>query len=629
MAETISFEDAWGAKPKETLSFEDAQSLPSKALDFMTGYTRSIIGQGMGMGLGDEAEAGVRSLIPGQGGYTENLDRIRSEQEKFSQDHPVIATGAEIAGGMVPAVLSRGKTAPASLTRATGRAMGEGAGYGAAYGFGTGEGVEDRISGAGLGGALGGAVGAVASPLSFGAAWAGRELGRPAFNRIRSLVNPDAEAARRVAGAIETDAGQGLTQAQQAYARQASGQPVTNMDSGGETTRALARSAMNQSPEARATLDKSINDRFVGQGERINSWLQSRTGFSGDASAKRDALLDQARKANRPAYAKAYSAGNKNLASPELDRLMQAPEVQAAAQAALKSGKSRAVAERMPWNPNVRNLQFWDYVKRELDGAAGVAGRAGDKGRADVLSTLSRDLRAELDAMVPDFKAARAGAAQFFGAEDALEAGQKFINLNVDVKQARRAILKMSPAERDLFAEGFVSSIMDKVNRVRDRANVIQQIWGSQKSREQIETALGSQKAREFEVFMGVEEIMDRARSAQGNSTTARQLVELGLAGTTGGLAWWGTGDLTTGVLVAALTRGGRAVSGRVTQGADDSVAKRVAEMLTSDDPTIYKRGLQTIAKSDALLARIRSTVSSFAGVTAGQQGSQLGGAGE
>ncbi len=52
---------------------------------------------------------------------------------------------------------------------------------------------------------------------------------------------------------------------------------------------------------------------------------------------------------------------------------------------------------------------------------------------------------------------------------------------------------------------------------------------------EQIQIALGPQRATELESMLRVENVMNMARGAvQGNSTTARQLFEMGLAGGAG-----------------------------------------------------------------------------------------------
>jgi hypothetical protein len=87
-------------------------------IDFMTGYTRSLIGQGVGLGFGDEAEAGVRAGLAKASGderelseiYGEQLSKIRSEQNQFAEAHPYISTGAELTGGLMAAAATRGKS---------------------------------------------------------------------------------------------------------------------------------------------------------------------------------------------------------------------------------------------------------------------------------------------------------------------------------------------------------------------------------------------------------------------------------------------------------------------------------------------------------------------------------------
>ena len=646
--------DALLGEPEEQPKTSKASALDAlleQSVDFMTGYTRSLVGQGAGLGFGDEAEAGIRSVIPGQGSYDENLGRIRGEIKQFGQDHPYIATGTELAGAMIPAIASRGRTAPQSLARATGQNIATGAGYGAGYGFGTGEGAEDRLSQAGISGLLGGAVGGAATPLVQAGVWAGQRLAQPMMNRIRAIANPEREAARSVATAIDVDrrvGSGGLTNQGTAIARQQTGQPIMNMDQGGEVTRRLARSAANQSPEAGATLHGAIDDRFQGQGERITTWLRTRTGATGEASTTRENLTQQARRANRPAYQAAYAAGDRGVWSENLERLTGSPDVLQAMKSAATTGKGRAVNDGFgQFNPGVRfnqqdilefvpnaqgqrthpNLQFWDYTKRELDDAANAARRAGRNEEASRISESARQLRDELDNIVPEYRGARQGAAQFFQAEDALEAGQNFINLNVDIADARRALARFSSAERALFQEGFVSSLMDKVNRIDDRANVIRRIWGSAKSRDQIRMVLGPQRANEFEAFMGIEQVMDAARGSMGNSTTARQLVELGLAsgagaGVGGYSAWSGADPWSAagaGVLAAVLVRGGRGLKQRAVQQVDESVARRIATMLTSDDPNIYRQGLQIVGRSQRMMQNLRSYLGAASGIGASQ----------
>jgi hypothetical protein len=182
------------------------------------------------------------------------------------------------------------------------------------------------------------------------------------------------------------------------------GGPAKIMDIGGETTRALARSASNTSPDGRQLLNNTINDRFEGQTGRVTKWLDDTFNYP-NAHAQQQAIEQTAKNVNRPAYAKAYQEGDRPIWSPELQRLVGSPDVVDAMRNAAEKGKSRAIAEGIGgFNSSVQispsgvveftkgkngvptypNLQFWDYTKRALDDQAKSLARAGADGQAGV-----------------------------------------------------------------------------------------------------------------------------------------------------------------------------------------------------------------------------------------------------
>jgi hypothetical protein len=84
-------------------------------------FARALIGQGVGMGWGDEAEAWLRSRITGRP-YEGERARINQEYNQFQERHPYLAPGAEFAGGVLPAVgaymmtpFTGGAAAPAAV----------------------------------------------------------------------------------------------------------------------------------------------------------------------------------------------------------------------------------------------------------------------------------------------------------------------------------------------------------------------------------------------------------------------------------------------------------------------------------------------------------------------------------
>lgn len=169
------------------------------------------------------------------------------------------------------------------------------------------------------------------------------------------------------------------------------------------------------------------------------------------------------------------------------------------------------------------------------------------------------------------------------------------------IKEARIAFQQLNNAEREMFRQGFASDLLDKIAKSGDRRNIVNSIFGSADARERLNLALGPQGAQRIEAAARLENVMDLLRTAvQGNSTTARQLAELGLAGGTGYL--YSGGDLTTTggfALAALLARRGAA---RI----DQRVATRVAEMLSSNDPQILRNAYNMVARNQSIMAAVR-----------------------
>jgi len=573
----------------------------------------------------DDIAAAGRYVTGGADSYQDALDRERAINRVDDADRPVTSYGTQIGAGLAlpgGALASSGVRGAAAV----------GAGYGALYGAGQGDGVGDRANRAVTGGAVGGALGAGGSLALSGIGAAGRAVAERAgvpLGIARGAINPEQEAARRIAAAAERDVASPNAQPDAhlfAAAREA-GQPVLPLDEGGETTRALARSAANTSTEAREALQGAVGARNAGQGERIADYVGRLTGTGGDVTATREALQAQARQANRPAYARAYAEGSGGLWDEALQDLTAAPAVQQAIAKASRTGANRAVVDgfRPLVSPFARNadgsyalrqaadgsvaypsLQFWDHVKRNLDDAFTVAQRQGRNSEAADIDGLRKGLVGMLDERVPSFASARAGAAAAFGAQDALEAGQKFVTTTMATPDARRAVAKLSTPERELFADGFSSALIDRVRSLGDRRDVVNTIFGSPKAREHVEIAIGKERASKLEAFLRVENVMTQAgRAVTGNSTTARQLVELGLAGGAGA-AGQGilTGDFSASNLGFGALLGNLARQGAIK--VDARVAQRVGEMLASADPEALRKVTDQVARQPAFMRVIR-----------------------
>jgi muramidase (phage lysozyme) len=594
----------------------------------LPGVARAVVPPGMNEIIG-LARLGYEYLSDQQGGATSSYktarDEVRGAQQAAQKDHPGTYLGTNILGAVAMPI--GGLASAATLPARIGRGAIIGSGMGAAAGAGAGEDLGSRVTGAASGGAVGAGLGAAApvalKGLELGAGAVGAAL-RPITTAIRGARDPEAEAARRVMVARNRDvkAGDaGLSDAEFASS-QAAGVPVANVDQGGSVTRSLARSAANTSPEARGALERMTSDRFEGQGPRAAQFLAGLVSTRANATWTREALEKTAQTARKPYYDRAYRDGAGGIWDRELSELSQAPAMQDAVKAATTQAQNRSASGRAGsyLSPNQQpTLEFWDLVKRQIDQKINVARRAGEKEDVMELNDLRSILVKKLDTAVPSYATARGVAAELFKASNALEAGEMFVTSG-KIHEVAKAMSKMSPEERELFAEGFVSSFIDKVNKVGDRRSILNQIQQSTDAKNRFNIVLGTQKSKELEAFLRTENIMDRMRGALGNSTTARQLVEAGLAGGATGIY---TGDLTSAGTAAGLVFALRSGSKLLNERIDQNVSRRVGEMLASNDPKILQKGVALVSKSPQLMKMLRAADNAAARV-GGQQSASV-----
>lgn len=187
----------------------------------MTHGVASNFAQGATFGLGDEAIAGTAALrsawdrgslsgVPDD--YNDALNIERGSEKNFQSQHPLIALGSQLAGGLATG-FAGGETAAG---RAVASSLGEGslgariaknaavgAASGGLYGFGSGEGgAENRLDSAGKSALFGGAVGS-AIPVA-GAAFDALKGG--ASNIVRGVGAQDTEALQQASSDLHSAA---------------------------------------------------------------------------------------------------------------------------------------------------------------------------------------------------------------------------------------------------------------------------------------------------------------------------------------------------------------------------------------------------------------------------------------
>jgi len=590
----------------------------------MTGYIGDtpIVGPAL-LGLAERGAAGLTSMINGSD-YGQNLEQAQRTVQAAQEQNPYSRMAGGVAGNVASMAAlgstglgarALGMTGPNLATRAGMSALSSGAISGADTAVRGGD-ASDVINSAAIGAGVGGAIPLVGAGVRRGL----EAVGDYVYPFINAVRNPAQEAQRRVGVAMTRDAtanpGMVMNQADEAVAA-ANNIPIANVDRGGETTRALARSVANQSPEARASIENLASDRFGGQSQRAMDFVRRLTGGNADDLTYQETIRQAARNTNAPAYRAAYrDPAAQQVYTSRIQQLMQSPTFRRAVDRvpAKSADRGAVTGAREIGNPFETNssgnyvlrrqadgtliapsLEFWDHVQRNLRTFSDRAARGGDNTTASEIGALREALNSELDSAVPAFQTARRGAAAFFGAEDAIDAGRQFANSPKAIPEATRAFQRFNATEREAFATGYASELIDKIRASPDRSNVINSVFRNQAARESMQLVFGPQRAAQVEAYVRVEDLVDRLRGAMGNSTTARQLVELGIGG---GAGYASTGDWRGAVGGALLARGARFVGQR----ADAQVMENIGQLLTRDNPGALRAAVQQAARNPAYM---------------------------
>ena len=588
--------------------------------DITAGYTAALDSV---PAIGGKLKEGAAALKGAMWGVP--ADQIAAEVAANERANPEAAMIGSVAGTVIPLVAAGGTTLGGKLLGNVG-SFGQRLGMSAASGgvisaadtAARGGDAGETLRGLMAGGAFGAAIPAAGALIK-----AGTKAAAPI---IDTFTNPVKEAGRRVASAFNRDVTANpssvMNAADEAVAA-GNNIPLTNVDRGGETTRALARSVANQSPESRQMLDKLASDRFSGQAGRAAEFVKRIAGGNVDDLAYQQGLKDAAALTNAPRYRAAFDAPQaKAVWSQDIRELMQSADFMKAVKGAEKRGTNRAAisgfkAVKNPFtfsadgrvglrvNPDgsraLPSLEFWNQVKINLDDMIGEAQRGGKNALASELVQMKQKLVGSLDAAVPQYQAARAGAAAYFGAEDALDAGKMFAGATRQLPEAKKAFAALNAAEQKAFRVGYASELVDKIKDARFRANVIDQAFGSPAKLEMFETVFGKAKAAELEAYVRVEDLADKLRGALGNSTTARQLAEMGLGGIAG--YQFSGGDWKSAIAGFFAAPTARYMAKR----ADAKVMEEIAKLLTSRDPAALQRVIANATLSPVWLDSLRA----------------------
>lgn len=626
--------------------------------------------------------------------FAENKARINATNEAIGKEYPVTSTVTPLVGaalnpalpiaGPVRGMASGIASIAPRLSGLTADAIASGlvgGGYGALYGAGSGDSLSDRAARAETGAVLG-SIGGASVPVIAGGL--GR-LGSAGLSLAKPFIrDPAAEAPDAVARAMMAERSAGASPAIgpfDYFRAQTAGQPVVTGDLGGASTRDLATWAANVSPEARGIMQKPLAERFQSQAPRFSDYISSLFGGNLDAQVARDRITAQARATNNPAYQRAYADGATGVWNPgasltdkngntvpNLQELIKADPVKNAIAGASALAKNDAVLTGRPivrnpfvldakgdwqlgtvYNPkNIATgtslqlagvggnkayptLEFWDKVKQGLDDQAGAAYRAGNKYQGNQIVGLKNALLTNLDNEVPSYAIARQGASGFFGAENALEAGEKFLGMTkvADIDGMKKAFSQYTPAEQAQFARGLASQIAQKAENASERTN-ISNMFSSSATREKMDMALGPDTANDIDAYLKRENSMMMLKNAvEGGSDTSRKLVSIlshsdvgkmakaAMASPTAGAAAgayagfhetpdWNAREMARNMAVGAAGGAFAGMFGKSVQGFNRELAVNIARKMVSDDPAEVQQAMRVVSRNPKLMDGLR-----------------------
>lgn len=438
--------------------------------------------QGASFGLADEA-VGLVS--------TRGRDAMRNMSREFSDRHPVIATGANVVGGLLSGGLAgRGIAAGArALPNAIGRAVTSTAGQGAIMGGAAGAGAaEDGAGSRVAGGLVGAAGGAVLAPaLSWSLAKAvnsklGQAVGR-AVGRLRGM--PPAAPA----DAGDPVATKAITRAMERAGLTPDEITARLSDPAAQRSGLMLADELQNLTEGVTTLPgkggesvvKSLKARERGRVVREGGAADDVLGTAGKAPMATEAGLKAARtSAAEDLYKKAYTFPA--TSDQRVGALMEGSDFQRAVRVANKrignenAARKAAGEELLPMGGDGEySIPQLDYAKQYLDEQIAKAAKLKKWGLVRVLEKQRQQVVAVLDDATRESTgeavhgAARAAWEGPSKQIDALALGKKALTMRDDELQA--AVAALSPEERATFRVGLADAMRRNPRWVQEIAS--------------------------------------------------------------------------------------------------------------------------------------------------------------
>lgn len=642
--------DEWLSHRAQAARFKsEADQYASEAGSIVDVEDRNLLGDmvraslsGVTLGGADELGAAVRALprlMPGGQSfgeaYEEGRDAFRAARGEFREEHPILATGTEIAGAAVPAIASLpASAAKAGVTGAakigTGRVLATGAAEGAVAGGLESEGgmlerLGDALKGGGLGLATAGAMTGAGRVL--------RPIGRRALDvsgaRPRS---PNAVTSALGIDSVEDRAGQRIADALPDDTRAAremlegSSRPMTLMDVD-ENVAGVARAARGVQGPAKTSLPEYVTQRASLQEGRVIEDALRLSGAGPRASVLETAEEVVARRASEaePLYRAAYQ---RDL---PVDVLGDLAEDEAFADAYARGVRiARREGVGLPALEWVREkgaripVQALDYAKRGLDDAIESASRSrAGMGRQEsrALRNQVRNLLERVDEIVPEYGQARASYAGNSELLEALEHGRKLYRMEPD--DASALVRGMSDGEREMFVRGGLEAMFQKIEDSASHFDLTRRRPLADRTRDTQRLRLLFPNDEAFEAFRAG--VAEEARMAQthrfvtGGSNTAEKLMEMAE------LAGVNLSSLTSGGMTGIAAQMANSALRRRSQGFTSDLGEALTPLLTAEGDDAVRLMGRLVRSSDEAAARQGRRSAVVGGASGAAAGSAAG----
>jgi len=580
--------------------------------DGITNTARAFLGQGLGMGWGDEGEAWLRSKLGGRP-YEQALQQIRQEYAQYARENPATAMAAEFAGGMAPAVgmmfiPGAQPAAVAQAQRSTVGALGRLAALGGATGAvsGAGSATEgERGTGAVVGGTLGTIIGGGAPVVLRSTKSAGqwlRDRLAPTEATIASRAGEKMTRAMR-----ESD----LTpqQIEQMMAKdRAMNVPSTLANVDGAMAD-LAEAVAQRTGKGTRKVEKTLTQQKTGARERtyqqVSKGLQPGDYYTDEAN-----LVKELRSRAQTVYDDAYAHGD--VDDPRIVEALKNPQFQQFFQKARSIADTEAMAAKLRGEdpskfalpeiykpsgkftesgaevleltrlPDVRTL---DYIKRGIDATieSGFAGKGLSKTEASALRDLRKVFVNAIDENVPAYRDARKAYAGDMEVIDAMRAGMSDFG-KLDHEQVIKLVSGMGNAEKEAFRTGVARNLYGTIMDPSTNFNAANRIINSPETTAKLQPLFDD--PAHFRLFKAALEreaqLFQQANKILGGSQTAkRQAMAEGLDESQG---------VGQAMVQGAFGNFSGALSGLATRFANSAtitpqVADKLADMLMAKNP--------------------------------------------